>query len=318
MINVVSELKKVIDKAGKKYLLYNEHDVLYLPLHIPVGISMLQFMKDFFFKYMCLLKDSRQILKKCGIDDIKSIINKVEDFQNAYIKMHEAILSCNANEAYTDMDRLLSEKDFYFIKADLKNTGEPLLLYRARDGVNWTQEEDFYHIPFNKTYLCKSCRFSIAGYPSLYLGYSKDVCKKEVRGKACSCIELELQNEISVIDLTWDAKFINSKNPSSFLQAYPIIAACYVVPFFCKTMNKECSDILQNFKEQYIFPQFVTMFVKRNFNVNGIRYFTTRDENLNPDVDKDKNIALFPKYSPNILYDTDLINNFKWGSITIL
>ena len=31
MVDIVNELRKVINKAGKKYLLFNGHDVLYLP-----------------------------------------------------------------------------------------------------------------------------------------------------------------------------------------------------------------------------------------------------------------------------------------------
>ena len=320
MMDVVKELRKVIALSDEKYYLYNEHDVLYLPLHVPVGIPILQFMKVFFEKYKSLLNDSKAILKDCGIDDVGDIIEKVEKFQDAYVHMHEKILSGEANEAYQEMESILNSNEGkeYFITTEIKQQELPLRLYRARTGINWTQKEDFYHIPFNKVYLCNSFRFSIAGYPSLYLGFSPEVCKKEVRGKDCSYIELTLTNTLRVVDLTWDTKHITSKSTSAFLQAYPIIAACYVVPFYCKNMKKECPEVLQTFKEQYIFPQYVTMFIKKYLGVEGIIYFSTRDEDLDPSKDNDKNIALFPKYDGNSPYDEGLIHKFEWGAISIM
>lgn len=317
MMDINDELRKVIKKSGKKYFLYNEHDVLYLPLHVPVGISMLQFMKDFFEKYKSLLEDSAKMLKELHVD-VECVIDNVVKFREAYIQMHEAILSGGADQAYQKMTKVLSS-DVFFVKTEIKSQDTPLLFYRARSGINWTQEDDFYHIPFNKTYLCGSYRFSIAGYPTLYIGYSKEVCKKELRGKECSCIELSLKKDLRVVDLTW-ARIDPKLGLSSFLQAYPVIAACYVVPFYCKNLGRECHDVIekQTFKEQYIFPQFVTMFIKQHLGVDGIIYFTTRDENLDSSKDNDKNIALFPKFSENIFYDQELIDKFIWGNITTL
>lgn len=316
-MDVMDVFKEVIKNTGKKYFLYNDHDVLFLPLYVPVGMSMLLFMKDFFEKYISLIKDSSENLKKLGVD-VDSLINNVHKFRNAYVQMHEAILSGDSDDAYHEMTKVL-EIDDYFIQTELKSQNPPNRFYRARSGINWTQKEDFYHIPFNKTYLCKSYRFSIAGYPSLYIGYSKEVCKKEVREKECSCIELTQRENLHVVDLTWackDAKL----GLTTFLQAYPLIAACYIVPFFCKHLGKECPDVIekQTFKEQYIFPQFVTMFIKKHFGVDGIVYYTTRDENLNPLKDIDKNIALFPRYADNILYDQELIDKFTWDNVTTL
>ena len=316
-MDVIDELKDVIKKTGKKYFLYNEHDVLYLPLQVPVGVPILLFMKDFFEKYKSLIEDSAEILKEFDVN-VDNVIKNVCKFRDAYIQMHEAILSGDADVAYQDMAEVLSS-DSYFIKTEIKKQEPPVHFYRARSGINWTQKEDFYHVPFNKTYLCGSYRFSIAGYPSLYIGYSKEVCKKEVRGKECSCIELTQKEDLHVADLTWTNKDERS-GLALFLQAYPVIAACYVVPFFCKNLGKECPDIIekQTFKEQYIFPQFVTMFIKKYLDVEGIIYYTTRDENLIPSKDNDKNIALFPKYAENILYDKKLIEKFDWDNITTL
>ena len=83
-------------------------------------------------------------------------------------------------------------------------------------------------------------------------------------------------------------------------------------------MGKECPEIDQRFKEQYIFPQFITMYIKKYLGVEGIVYYTTRDENIDPSKDDDKNIALFPSYTKNILYDNELIDKFKWGNIAII
>jgi hypothetical protein len=316
MINIITELRSKIEGSKDKYKLYNQKNVLELPLMIPLGVSIMDFMDDFFMKYKILLEDSTDIMAKVGIKDHDKIIAFVENLAEAYKYMHAQVLSGNMLDAFSKLYNVLNENLFIPISI---SSGT---FYRARWGVQYRRKEDFWHIPFPLRYLCDSYRFSISGYPCLYIGYTKEICKKEVGNDPCSVIQIELKGQLNLIDLTWDVDFLKDSSPDTFLMAYPIIAACYVVPFYCTQNEMSCKEIKAKFKEQYIFPQFVTMYIKKAFDgkIDGIRYFTTRDPNLDPTNNNGKDIVLFPHFNGTDVekYDMSLIDKFDWNEITMM
>ena len=58
-------------------------------------------------------------------------------------------------------------------------------LYRMRLGKNgyeeFTSNEEMFHIPFQYNHIVANERFSMSGFPSLYLGSSVYVCWEEMR-----------------------------------------------------------------------------------------------------------------------------------------
>ena len=290
-----------ITEENKSYHSLNGKSILNFPLTVPVGISIDTFLDDIFEKYKLLIsKDLLSIdnyFTNGKISKIGQVVNEVcTNIMNALNNFKKGKI----NTAYESISKAIEKGKLQKIQLNKNET-----FFRMRSGLGYKDMNDFYHIPFNKLHLTDSYRFSMSGFPCLYIGYTEDVCKREIR-KDGSIIQLKLKDNdntpLSLIDLTWYEASHNVFD--SFLISWPIIASCYIVPNYCKTLNKECTELFYKFKEQYVIPQLVSAYIRENHeinNVDGIRYYTTRHEDLKPQETDYMNIALFANYDQNRL-----------------
>ena len=192
---------------------------------------------------------------------------------------------------------------------ELSGYSDPLNLYRVvsvSDNIPYGRSRVF-HTPYNLRSKVSTSRYSIAGYPSLYLGTSIELCEEEVRFNPydkyaiASLFKLErnlkyCDTEINVIELAlkpqdffeednneynnrqirkrrFDYHEINNNSvKSAYLLWYPLIAACSYI-----RVNK--SD---PFAAEYIIPQLLMQWVRRELSEGnqkhnqliGIRYFS--------------------------------------------
>lgn len=157
------------------------------------------------------------------------------------------------------------------------------------------QKTDFYHLPFNLIHLSKSERFSAAGYPCFYIGYSEECCIKEMDNQPGQLIEMELAatEQIKIIDFSFFQD--SQRNQINLFEWWPILAACYVTP--------SRNALKEFFKEEYLFPQLLTKYILylrdkeetgSAFNdIKGIRYYSCKEPNLNPQSVDYLNLVLF-------------------------
>lgn len=187
---------------------------------------------------------------------------------------------------------------------------DPLRLYRV---VNVNEDAVFprsrvFHTPYNLRSKVSASRYSIAGYPSLYLGTSLDLCLKELKCNPlrklslCSRFQLERnlnsnEYQIDVVELGIKPKDFFEENfennnfennqvktnkgryiepylladdevKKSYLLWYPLIAACS----FIRARKAD------PFAPEYVIPQLLMQWL-RNWNENneklfGLRYFS--------------------------------------------
>jgi hypothetical protein len=144
-----------------------------------------------------------------------------------------------------------------------------------------------FHPPFQLRHKVKTQRYSIPGYPSLYLGSSLYICWEEMGrppfDKVFS-VRLETARPLRVLDFGYAPRIIadiirplvttNAAVPTApdlRLQAvtfWPLVAACSV-----RVLYRD-----EAFKPEYIIPQLLLQYVKEdthNNNIDGIRYFST-------------------------------------------
>lgn len=175
-----------------------------------------------------------------------------------------------------------------------------LYLYRIRDvGDNKTySRQDMFHVPANLREMISTYRYSIAGYPSLYLTTSVDLGLEEIAKPNNNAIvsryklirnqselniqvlelgikpqdfldENKIKNEMNyrnVRDLS-NANLNNSNIKEKYLEWYPIIAACSFI-----RINKN-----NPFSSEYIIPQLIMQWVRKQLDPGeliGIRYFS--------------------------------------------
>lgn len=244
------------------------YDSLEFPIRWDRSIPLHQHL-FYIFKYY--IEEIQIFNTEVKIDWVKNICNCVLNSYMLALKGH-------MDKAVEILNNLLKWGDY--IEPIPKKTD----LYRLRsDKENLKGKNDFLHVPFDKIYLCNSMRFSMPGEPCLYLGYSKDVCYREL-GKDCggSLGHFVTKEDIQVVDLTLDAQ---KNERTNMFELWPILAACYVAPDNCNA----------SFKEEYIFPQVLMNFIKNMECVIGLRYYSCRKADLNPFSEEYMNIALFAK-----------------------
>lgn len=123
---------------------------------------------------------------------------------------------------------------------------EKQMLFRMRcsgDKFQEYSEEEMFHIPFEKNYLVGNERFSLSGFPSLYLGESSYVCWEELRHPNLENVTLAIfqaKQYVKVIDLTYDGKSTIS-NP---------LKHCLFLASTIPVLHKDAP-----FKPEYIIPQ---------------------------------------------------------------
>jgi hypothetical protein len=174
---------------------------------------------------------------------------------NAYQKFASVISRVPGMNYLT---RLYGRHDFYRMRI-------------KKEGENF-EEKDLFHIPFHKRELIKPQRFSIAGFPCLYLGKSLYSCWVELpqrpRVEDVYLVRLHEARGLKYFDLRW-APNAPPETETVYhyvnLMRWPLIAATSIkvkLPNFF-------------FKPEHIIPQLLLQWIRNNKTFDGIIYNST-------------------------------------------
>lgn len=256
-------------------------DICNFPLEIDLGTPSESFLRDVFNKYYKLLED---------FDFDKDLIDVSKIIGDGIIKTISIYKTGDLYDAYMNFEGIfdnLSGKEFY-----IRSLERDEIFYRMRKEKDKIEEKEFYCLNSELRHLSSACRYSIAGYPCFYVGYSINDCRIEISESGSICkLQIKVNNngeELRVLDITFNQI---KEFEESYVKIWPLIAAC----------NMNYIDGREvNFKEEYIIPQFFTMYVlrkRRELNVDGICYYSTRNRKLNiygRGEEDYRNIVLFP------------------------
>lgn len=247
-------------------------------------------------------------------DEVKIDNERIKTVCSLLIKSIEAYLNGFPSDAFSIFCGLMNTLMHHPLKLYRKSVTElfelseyhdPLNLYRVvgvSDNTPYNRARVF-HTPYNLRSKVSTSRYSIAGYPSLYLGTSIELCEEEVRlnpydkyaiaslfkiernlefcDTEVSVIELALKpqdffgnnNERERISRRFSRELLNDNDVrNAYLIWYPLIAACSYI-----RVNK--SD---PFAAEYIIPQLLMQWVRKELDKEncyydkliGIRYFS--------------------------------------------
>ena len=149
---------------------------------------------------------------------------------------------------------------------------------------------EMFHIPFNLRHKVSLARYSVSGYPCLYISRSVWATWEEMHEPKLSDFtvsRLELQNRFSVLDLrvpVWHDNY-NEYVLLNQLYTIPLVLACSVKVKYPK----------DNFKPEYIIPQLVMLAIAYNdIPYMGCAYTSTMRNPIFtwPDIHLLDNIAL--------------------------
>ena len=256
-------------------------------------------------------EDQTRILEMFSV-----IIDEIKKNVESILKIFESYENCNHKLAQEEFDALMIRlKDDLFISTIddiviLENNGKRVeTSFRSSAGhryfrvrpVEYESSEiqknadELFHIPLTKRAYANNERFSIAGFPSLYLATMLPLAWQEC-GYPEKYYYSEYQYKYSYDQITnnrsyeQEFRFLSLYSPNEifewgiaekhnhftvwlkvierYLKMYPLVLACSFV-------NQSGKVI---YKQEYIIPQMLMQWVYRNNNfVHGISYFTCKD-----------------------------------------
>ncbi|MCU0326907.1 MAG: RES domain-containing protein [Spirosomaceae bacterium] len=217
---------------------------------------------------------------------VTEIINTIKFWYEGKIK--------NAKDNFNSflLDQLLS--------LPLKTITADQVFYRVRvsEEHKILKRKDLFHIPFELRNKVTTQRFSIPGFPCLYLGNSIYICWEELNRPNFHDIQtakLVSRKPFNLYNLSYEQYNFASKNPDdlsnkeilNLVMAYPIIAACSI-----KIPQKRSND---PFKPEYIIPQIIMQSLREQVNTDGVLgivYSSTKMYNVG-----NQNEGIFENYA---------------------
>lgn len=167
-------------------------------------------------------------------------------------------------------------------------TGDKTRYFKIRkfDNRRNVKFTEMFHIPFDKRGIVATQRYSIPGYPCLYLGESIYGCWEELgrlNFDSFMISRFEMTTHLLFIDLTIPKrKCIESDSINPFLSMlirFPFILACMV----------QVKDERDEFKPEYLFPQLLMQYIIEKYhcskdktslsNIKGIYYTSVYKNN---------------------------------------
>lgn len=221
----------------------------------------------------------------------KEIINRlpiIQSLSNVVIKTVEKYYDGSPSTAYEYFSNWLSKNQEPIDQHKTIEIGKerfvtdiPLFRMRVHDQfIRYPKE--MFHIPFEQRRKVSTQRYSIPGYPCLYLGASSYVCWKELGHPPFDSVYLarfEPTRNIKLLDIGFTPQYLslssgiidfenNEDNRKFFISQillWPLKCACMV-----QSLHTEVP-----FKPEYIIPQFLLQYIKDDQAIDGIRYYST-------------------------------------------
>ncbi|ATC37783.1 RES domain-containing protein [Elizabethkingia anophelis] len=192
---------------------------------------------------------------------IENLILCIEEYYNGNPHKAYHYFCTVINSDYKDLSFILNYKTY--------EPNESFFRIRLSDNNYPYKKEEMFHIPFELRNKVSTQRFSIPGFPSLYLGRTIYICWEELRRPNIDKIQtIRFKNvrPIKLLDLTPPNKECDDINELyRFFMTFPLIMCCSV----------KVKDVTDTFKPEYIVPQLLLQWVRNNELVEGIQYKST-------------------------------------------
>ncbi|MCY7500133.1 hypothetical protein [Bacillus pumilus] len=175
------------------------------------------------------------------------------------------------------------------------------ILFRIRsekDEDKTINQIGMFHIPFDLREIVGSYRFSISGYPSLYLGSSLLGCWEELNKPQkdslnMSAFKIKNIENVKILDISFAPKLLATTindhfNLSSNKHDFTDLLFVWVLSSACSVKVKHVD---RPFKSEYIIPQLLTEWVRRSSDFDAISYTSTKALEIN-----NSNYTLYKNY----------------------
>lgn len=181
---------------------------------------------------------------------------------------------------------------------------------RIKDDTEFTTK-DMFHVPFEKRGKVGNERYSVSGFPCLYMGSSFYVCWEELgRPDLKDIVASSLRftyDDVRLLDLRLTQVIEDKIQLENFLILLPIIVACSIM------VRKSDKD--SKFKAEYILPQLILHSIiqttDNDYRYDGIIYTTTKSDLFFDDLSLMENVVIPVKKSGKEGHCSTLLQWFK-------
>jgi len=230
-----------------------------------------------FYKSNLVPHIDQQVPFESGAKDI--VIAKIETFSNEIKKTVDLFYQGKIFEATDTFNKSLETILFDDIQA-LSTIPISSNFYRARaNGEKHLTKADLFHIKFELRHIVSTNRYSVPGFPALYLGDTTYVCWDEFnRHKLRDLWFARLTNtrDLKIVQIQRIEDFLNELNSINqdlqltfllrYLITFPLTIACSI-----KVKHPSA-----NFKPEYIIPQLLLQYISKNDKIDGIKFLSTK------------------------------------------
>lgn len=271
------------------------------------NVAYKEYLRDFFKFYRKLVSDnvdadfvSNYLPPATNVNVLnKEILNTTNALLRAYNTYSEGKISTSI----TIMRNRFLDTDGSNISMRSLELNNTLNWYRARKLTKSNrqfQAKEMFHIPFEKRTEVVNYRYSISGYPCLYLGRTILGCWEEMGTPALddlaiSRLRVTDGSSIKVFDLRIPPEFTSTslfgepeesakkQQNLDLLMTWPLIISCTI-----KTITPDAS-----FKHEYVHSQLLMLALIENSSYYGVAYTSTHmDKNMSSNEDDYCNVAI--------------------------
>ena len=231
------------------------------------------------------------------------LVEECKMLMKSIMKSLSAYLDGSPNMAYGILEHAFLDKNSHLLNTlpQIQYLGP---LYRVRGERDLGTQKELFHTPFELRNICGSYRYSILGYPSLYLAGSIETALAESRiaDNQYSAMLFRSKEPLQCIDLSLPNWELNFWERYSLVLFYPLIFACGLK---VKESNKP-------FKPEYVIPQLLFQVVSECSNLMGVSYTSTRMDAPDYRNGKQRNFVLkVPKADKAKGQSLELAGKFK-------
>ena len=276
---------------------------------------------------------------KMSLSELNTSVQSLEDFTNKvpqlhadlgyvktnYKKLVDGLIKCVEyyyegfpEKAFSTLEETLTSNKIYenILRNRIIDSGSNFYRIRFSNSIKLFKRKEMFHIPFDLRSLVGTQRFSIPGFPSLYLGNNVYVCWEELgrpKINEFQAIKYTLNDSIRILDLTSFSKvalkeMVNKdenqipKELYDYFMTFPLILACSI-----KVANRNHA-----FKPEYIIPQLILQRIRKDSFIDGIKYTTTHiNQNNTNTIGQFNNFVLPVKNNNTSGHCTYLLDKFS-------
>lgn len=196
--------------------------------------------------------------------DAPAVKRMVFDACAEIIKMLRAYQEGNILDAYKFVNRqfrLTGNRicaSYHFPVFRISTSRNKWFRIRKKEDQTFSRK-DLFHVPFDKRNKVGTYRFSIPGYPALYLGSTLYCSWLEMeQPKEFAFSIFDIQQDILVLDFRFFPDIEDEKQAVKYLLSYPFKIACSVV-----ALDKK------NYVPEYVFPQLMIHSILKQSHTQG-------------------------------------------------